>query len=374
MKLLAVALLLVAPLFAASKAELALRAEIARLQAVVAAQTKATQIAQTAATQSAQGAASQTALARDAAEQAARAREELADQAAKAQELLTLQAVQNQNTLAQVTRTVAREKAAAAAATAKTLSTLSVQTKTASQKADEVRQAQNDNAGTAQAAVEDAKAAAREQAAATARLAESSAEAAAVAKRSDAAVLETAKSTQLTQIGLILATLTGFGAMLWKGYIDARTHTWALEAEQQKTRAVIVKQIQQIETSSTARANDNAVTETGIVARIAAMTAQYILTRVRELPAMRRELEDRDFETLGWLTHNLAGTGASFGYPEVSRLGALMESAARDRDGALFQSLLDGFSTYIHSVPEPDLTTLALLSGTAAPPALARPA
>jgi len=352
MKVLGVALLFVAPLIAASKAELALKAEIARLQTALAVQAKATQIAQTAATQAAQGQAAQTGLAKAAASDAARAREALADQASKSQESLALLAIQNQNTLAQVTKTVAREKASAAAATAKTLSTLDTNTKTAAQKADEVRQAQNDNAGAAAVAVEDAKAAAAEQAAATERLAQ----AAAAAKRADDAMLQSAKTSQLNQYGTMLALVIGFATLLWKGYTDSRTHDWEREATKAEVKAVIVSEIK---TSTAERDADNAVQETGIMARLASMTAQYLITRTRELSAMRKALNDGDFETLAWLAHNLAGTGTSFGYPEVSRLGKLMENAARGKDQLSFEDLLETFTNYVHSVPSPDLTTLA---------------
>lgn len=215
-----------------------------------------------------------------------------------------------------------------------------------------IREAQNANAGTAQAAVEAAKEAAREQAAAVERLAQAAAE----ARRSDKAMLESAKTAQLTQWGIIIGGVLAFAGVLYKGYIDNRTHQWEREAAKADVKAVIVSELK---TSADARDHEWAVQQTGIVSRIASMTAQYLMTRTKELASIRKALHEGDFDTLAFMAHNLAGTGTSFGYPEVTRLGKLMEAAARGKDELSFADLFEAFANYVHTVPQPDLTTLA---------------
>ena len=41
---------------------------------------------------------------------------------------------------------------------------------------------------------------------------------------------------------------------------------------------------------------------------------------------MRRALQQRDFEHLRTAAHNLKGTGESYGFPDVTRIGALLEA------------------------------------------------
>ena len=40
-----------------------------------------------------------------------------------------------------------------------------------------------------------------------------------------------------------------------------------------------------------------------------------------------------DYERIATLAHNLKGTGAAYGFPEISVIGAEMEAAAKVRDG-----------------------------------------
>jgi HPt (histidine-containing phosphotransfer) domain-containing protein len=43
-------------------------------------------------------------------------------------------------------------------------------------------------------------------------------------------------------------------------------------------------------------------------------------------------LASDDYEALRVLGHNLKGTGSSYGFPEITRLGAKLESAAKRTD------------------------------------------
>lgn len=48
-----------------------------------------------------------------------------------------------------------------------------------------------------------------------------------------------------------------------------------------------------------------------------------------DLGAMRRALEEDDLERLSTLAHRLKGAAGSYGFPEITRQAALLESALR---------------------------------------------
>ena len=60
----------------------------------------------------------------------------------------------------------------------------------------------------------------------------------------------------------------------------------------------------------------------------------YLASRRDELREMIRLLTASDFESLAVLGHNMKGSGTSFGFPEISRIGAALQHSAEQRDTA----------------------------------------
>jgi len=60
------------------------------------------------------------------------------------------------------------------------------------------------------------------------------------------------------------------------------------------------------------------------------LAPKYLAARRRELALFRDLLEQSAFEKLRRLSHNLKGTGASYGFPDISRLGSAIEQASKD--------------------------------------------
>ena len=58
----------------------------------------------------------------------------------------------------------------------------------------------------------------------------------------------------------------------------------------------------------------------------------YLASRKDELKEMIRLLAASDFENLAVLGHNIKGSGTSFGFPEISRIGAALQYSAEQRD------------------------------------------
>ena len=58
----------------------------------------------------------------------------------------------------------------------------------------------------------------------------------------------------------------------------------------------------------------------------------YLVNRREEVPAMIELLKNSDFKKLGFLGHNLKGSGASYGFADLTRLGGALEHSARVGD------------------------------------------
>jgi HPt (histidine-containing phosphotransfer) domain-containing protein len=62
---------------------------------------------------------------------------------------------------------------------------------------------------------------------------------------------------------------------------------------------------------------------------IAAARPRYLCNRRADVAALLLAHEQRDLETLRTLSHRMKGTGASYGFPDVSAIGAQIEAAGR---------------------------------------------
>jgi len=65
---------------------------------------------------------------------------------------------------------------------------------------------------------------------------------------------------------------------------------------------------------------------------VLALVPQYLEGRIQDLQRLSEALAGRDYETIVVIGHKMKGTGASFGFPELTVAGALIESAAKKRD------------------------------------------
>ncbi len=66
----------------------------------------------------------------------------------------------------------------------------------------------------------------------------------------------------------------------------------------------------------------------------------FLAARRREIVWMETCLQEQDFEQLARFGHRLKGSGGSFGFPELSKLGARIEVVARAEDGGRCEELL----------------------------------
>jgi CheY-like chemotaxis protein len=76
----------------------------------------------------------------------------------------------------------------------------------------------------------------------------------------------------------------------------------------------------------------------------------YLVARRMELPVMIELLAVSDFKSLAALGHNLKGTGASYGFPELTRIGTSLERSAKVTDSIAVSKQLAELTNYLDRV------------------------
>jgi HPt (histidine-containing phosphotransfer) domain-containing protein len=76
----------------------------------------------------------------------------------------------------------------------------------------------------------------------------------------------------------------------------------------------------------------------------------YLAGRREEIPELIALLAASDFERLAKLSHNIRGTGTSYGFADLSRIGADLEIAAKQRDTNAASAQLIQLNYYLEHV------------------------
>jgi CheY-like chemotaxis protein/HPt (histidine-containing phosphotransfer) domain-containing protein len=76
----------------------------------------------------------------------------------------------------------------------------------------------------------------------------------------------------------------------------------------------------------------------------------YLDNRRADLPRLAAALAGGDWETLRVVGHNVKGTGAGYGFEEISRIGAALEQAAKASDAAGAAAVVDELTRYLGAV------------------------
>jgi len=74
---------------------------------------------------------------------------------------------------------------------------------------------------------------------------------------------------------------------------------------------------------------------------------RYILSKKKDLPRFLSLIEAEEFDQLRGLAHDMKGTGTSYGFPDLTRLGRLMESSAKEQNAADLSNQLLELSRYV---------------------------
>lgn len=80
------------------------------------------------------------------------------------------------------------------------------------------------------------------------------------------------------------------------------------------------------------------------------LICEYLDHLIKVLPVLKKNLEDRDFLEIEIFGHRLSGNGKSFGFPQFSRFGSRIESAAKKGQDQIIGKLVTEFETLIDQV------------------------
>jgi len=78
------------------------------------------------------------------------------------------------------------------------------------------------------------------------------------------------------------------------------------------------------------------------------LRAVYLSNRTRELVTLAGAVQRGDFDSLSRAGHNLKGTGAAYGFAELSEIGKGLEEAAKAADAPKVQTLLGKAESYLN--------------------------
>lgn len=82
-------------------------------------------------------------------------------------------------------------------------------------------------------------------------------------------------------------------------------------------------------------------------AALAALVPGFLARRGEDAAAIRAAAQSGDLATARSLGHQLKGSGGGYGFPEITRLGAAIEEAAKNHDAARVVTLADALSDYL---------------------------
>lgn len=77
-----------------------------------------------------------------------------------------------------------------------------------------------------------------------------------------------------------------------------------------------------------------------------ALVDVYLTRREAELQVLQQALEERNFDELSNIGHQLKGSGAAYGFAEYSELGHALEVAAQANDIATAELLVQQLAQY----------------------------
>ena len=105
--------------------------------------------------------------------------------------------------------------------------------------------------------------------------------------------------------------------------------------------------------SDAADPRDNAGHDTiriNVRAQLADLVPEFLQNQRNDVAAIREALNNGDFETVEHLGHGMRGAGGSWGFDEVTVLGAGLERAAQSGDRDASYRLADELSRYLDRV------------------------
>ncbi|MEQ1774759.1 MAG: Hpt domain-containing protein [Burkholderiales bacterium] len=77
---------------------------------------------------------------------------------------------------------------------------------------------------------------------------------------------------------------------------------------------------------------------------------RYLDRRHKEIEIFRAHLAAGEFEALRIGGHSLKGSGGGYGFPDLTRIGATIETAAKAGDAPVIEAALTEYADYMQRV------------------------
>jgi HPt (histidine-containing phosphotransfer) domain-containing protein len=77
---------------------------------------------------------------------------------------------------------------------------------------------------------------------------------------------------------------------------------------------------------------------------------RYLDRRYKEIEAFRKQLGAGEFEALRIGGHSLKGSGGGYGFAQLTKIGSIIETAAKAKDAAVIEAALAEYADYMQRV------------------------
>ena len=84
--------------------------------------------------------------------------------------------------------------------------------------------------------------------------------------------------------------------------------------------------------------------------RLEAIRPAYLQARRRDIHSALLALDNADYEAIRTLGHNMHGSGAGYGFSEITAIGERLELAAEDRNPQSIRERVDELSRYLDAL------------------------
>ena len=80
------------------------------------------------------------------------------------------------------------------------------------------------------------------------------------------------------------------------------------------------------------------------------LIGKYLDNRRDDIDKLKQALADADFDTIRITGHNLYGSGSAYGLDDISWLGASIEKAADEKNGAKIEGLISELTHFLQKL------------------------
>ncbi|HYV31372.1 MAG TPA: Hpt domain-containing protein [Candidatus Binatia bacterium] len=87
-----------------------------------------------------------------------------------------------------------------------------------------------------------------------------------------------------------------------------------------------------------------------VASEIAELIPGFLQNRRKDIAAMLDAVQRGDFETVRVLGHSMKGAGGGYGFDAITEIGAALEQAAKERNGAEIRSRVNELARYLDRV------------------------